>query len=193
MKYLEKILMKSYKRTIMIYNVFAFAIMFIILCAISEAIHLEGIKAFIVFVIIITIYIFMYILFKKYLISRFKFENSKMFKILEKRGYKDEFYKTIDAELNLKESIKYYVPAYKVGIIMTPTWFVFISSIKPEIRKTSEIKKIRQKLLTEWNEYGKYSLVFEYKDNTNFSTVEVIYDIDEILNMIKEKYPEIIE
>jgi len=193
-EYIEKILMKSYKRAIIIYNVFVSAIMFIIICAVLEKMKLAGIKAMITMLILFVIYIVIYILIKKYLMSRYKFENTKMYNILEKRGYKEEFFNTINSEINSKRTIKYYNDNRKVGLVMTPTWFILISHIKPEIRKTCEIRKISKELSVSMhsNEYGKFMLVVEYKDNANFLTTEIRYDIEEIQNKIKQQYPDIL-
>ena len=194
MKYIENVLERSYKRTITIYNIFMFAIMFIIFCAVLNGIELEGMRAFIAMLIMFVIYTIIYILIKKYLVSKYKFENTKMYNILEKRGYKEDFFNTINTEINSKTAIKYYNSNRKVGLIMTPTWFILISHIKPEIRKTCEIHKISEELSVsvDSDEYGKFMLVVEYKDNTYFFTREIQYDIEEIQKEIKEKYPDVL-
>lgn len=107
-----------------------------------------------------------------------------MYDELKKYDYLNEFINTIDLEINSDKIVKYYDDIYRVGLIITETWFVFISSNNPKIRKTNEIYEITESLTNS----SKYIWSVKFKDNSYFNAY---INYDEIKNEIKEKYPNI--
>ncbi|MDD5864886.1 MAG: hypothetical protein PUD07_00120 [bacterium] len=70
-------------------------------------------------------------------LKKVKFNKTKLYKKLAKKGYLNDFIDTINKEINNENTIKYY-DENGHGLLITETWFVFIDSLYPKFVKTSE-------------------------------------------------------
>lgn len=184
MEFIEGILKKSYKQKQKNIITFTFALLFIFEMWILELLSIKDLLAF----IIVVINILAYIILKKTILSiiqiKFDFDKTKMFKEIKKNGYLNEFRNTIDLEINSSKTIKYYNDITKIGLIITKTWFIIISSQKPKIRKTTDIYKISEHVNTRSRIYCS----IQFKDN---SYINEYIEYEKIKNKLKEKYPDI--
>jgi len=118
-------------------------------------------------------------------IKKVKFNKTKLYKKLEKKGYLNDFIDTINKEINNENTIKYY-DENGHGLLITETWFVFIDSLYPKFVKTSEIVKISDEL--DANNYKRF-MCLELKNN-KYIRIDHL-SCDEIEKEIKIKYPNI--
>ena len=184
MEFIKGILKESYKQKLRSIITFTFAFLFIFEMWILELLSIKDLFAF----IIVVITVLAYIVLKKTLLSimqtKFDFDKTKMFKEIKKNGYLNEFRNTIDLEINSSKTIKYYDNIKKIGLIITETWFILISSQKPKVRKTTDIHKISEHVNTSSRIYCS----IQFKDN---SYINEYIEYDEIKEKLKEKYPNI--
>lgn len=118
-------------------------------------------------------------------IKKVKFNKTKLYKKLEKKGYLNEFIATINKEINDESTIKYYDECGQ-GLLITKTWFVFINLSYPEFVKTSEIIKISDEL--DVNK-SRFFMCLELENN---KYIKIKYlSCDEIEEEVKIKYPNI--
>ena len=118
-------------------------------------------------------------------LKKVKFNKTKLYKKLEKKGCLNEFIDTINKEINNENTIKYY-DENGHGLLITETWFVFIDSLYPKFVKTSEIVKISDEL--DANNYKRF-MCLELKNN-KYIRIDHL-SCDEIEKEIKIKYPNI--
>ena len=118
-------------------------------------------------------------------LKKVKFNKTKLYKKLEKKGYLNEFIDTINKEINNESTIKYYDESGH-GLLITETWFVFITSSYPKFVKTSEIVKISDEL--DANNYKSF-MCLELRNNKYIRIDH--FSVDEIEKEIKIKYPNI--
>lgn len=185
MKFIEKILKKSYNKKYKINIILIFTFLSMILCSILSYFKVEGLPVLIACLLIFLLYLICQFYYRKRYNNEFDFNRTKMYKELVKKGYLAEFINTIDSEINSEKTIKYYNDIYETGLLITETWFVFISSMNPKIRKTSEIYKITESI----DNFSKILCSIQFKDNSYFNTKYI--EFDEIKRKIKEKYPSI--
>lgn len=181
MEFIKKVLGESYKKKIKFINTFIFVCLFILATYILEILSIKDLLAFIIVCLVCIIYAILYQCISR---KEIAFNKTKMYDELKKYDYLNEFINTIDLEINSDKTIKYYDDIYRVGLIITETWFVFISSNNPKIRKTNEIYEITESLTNS----SKYIWSVKFKDNSYFNAY---INYDEIKNEIKEKYPNI--
>ena len=118
-------------------------------------------------------------------LKKVKFNKTKLYKKLEKRGYLNEFIDTINKEINNVSTIKYY-DENGHGLLITETWFVFIDSLYPKFIKTSEIVKISDELDVN---RSRFFMCLELKNN-KYIRIDHL-SCNEIEKEIKIKYPNI--
>jgi len=122
-------------------------------------------------------------LFKKRKIS---FESTKLYKKLEKNGYLDEFIETINEEIKSENAIKYSCDIMGVGLLVTKTWFVYITKVDPIIEKTEDIIKVSEEL--QESDF-RHFLCVELKDKSYLRMDEL--ELSDIEDEMKNKYPNI--
>lgn len=184
MKFIEDVLKKSYQLKYKSIITLSFALLFLFEIWLLEALSVKDFLAFIIVVLNILFYIILRRIVLSTLSNRFNFYKTKMYDEIKKSGYLNEFINTIDIEINSPRTIKYYNDIRKVGLLITETWFLLISSRNPKIRKTNEIYKIGEHV----NTHSRIHCSIQFKDN---SCVNEYIEYDEIKKELKEKYPNI--
>ena len=117
-------------------------------------------------------------------LKKVKFNKTKLYKKLEKKGCLNEFIDTINKEINNENTIKYY-DENGHGLLITETWFVFIDTLNPKFVKTSEIVKISDEI----SNNSKQFMCLELKNDKCIGIYHL--SCDEIEKEIKIKYPNI--
>lgn len=118
-------------------------------------------------------------------LKKVNFKKTKFYKELEKKGCLNEFIDTINKEINNESTIKYYDESGD-GLLITETWFVFITSSYPIFVKTSEIVKISDELDAN---NSKSFMCLELKNNKYIRIDH--FSVNGIEKEIKIKYPNI--
>lgn len=118
-------------------------------------------------------------------LKKVKFNKTKLYKKLKKKGDLNEFIDTINKEINNVSTIKYY-DENGHGLLITETWFVFIDSLYPKYVKTREIVKISDELDVN---RSRFFMCLELKNN-KYIRIDHL-SCDEIEKEIKIKYPNI--
>lgn len=184
MEFIEEVLKKSYQQKHKNISIFVFSLLFIFEMWGLELLSIKDQLALIIVVISILAYIILRRIILTILQKRFNFDKTKMYDEIKNSGYLNEFINTIDTEMNSPRTIKYYNDIKKIGLIITETWFVLISSQKPKIRKTNEIYKISECV----NTRSHIHCSIQFKDD---SYINGYIEYDEIKKELKEKYPNI--
>ncbi len=117
--------------------------------------------------------------------KKVKFNKTKLYKKLEKKGCLYEFINTINKEIDEENTIKYYDEIVGVGLLITETWFVFIDTMYPKFVKTSEIVKISDEI-----DHKSKSFMYLELKNSKFIRIDHLM-CNDIENEIKTKYPDI--
>ena len=188
MNFIEKILLKSETEKKFTRKKWIAVLLFFVPAIMQEFFLIDKniLKIFTWLVIVNIVYVFLEPLFLRNKKLNLNFKNTKLYKALEKKDYLEDFLKTIDLEIESKNAIKYYNKTDSVGLVMTETWFIYITAYNPVVGKTSEINKIGggdkldkgDALLVEFND-GKLSFL----QSIDYFDVE---------KEIKNKYPKII-
>lgn len=110
------------------------------------------------------------------------FETSKLYKLLKKKGYLQEFMNTINDEIESENTIKYISEISGCGLLVTETWFVFIDKRYPQVAKTTEVVKISEEI---------ENVLVLLKDK-NCLVLRNSFGYEEIEEQFKYKYPDII-
>lgn len=114
------------------------------------------------------------------------FEKSKLYKELQKNGYLKEFINSIDEEIELKNTIKYSDDFLGVSLLVTKTWFVYISVYRTIVVKTDDILKISEELSIK---DSTHYLCLQLKSSKCLRMKSLCYE--EIEMEIKNKFPNI--
>lgn len=117
--------------------------------------------------------------------KKVKFNRTKLYSKLEKKGLLSEFIDKINKEIDKENTIKYYDEISGDGLLITETWFVFIDFKYPKFIKTSEIVKISD----EMDNKGRSFMCLELKNN-KYRRIDCLM-CDNIEKEIKAKYPNI--
>lgn len=115
------------------------------------------------------------------------FRSSRVYKSLENLGYADEFINTIDYEIQNQLRINYHDDVYHIGLFVTKTWLVFISSNGSAIRKVSEISNIYKEFSPT---RSKHFIRIDFTDGSSFANM-CDSACDEIIELIKKEFPSI--
>ena len=192
MEYIEEVLAKCKKddKSNVVGTILAgvfFFVTFLIVIIFFNGSKLLGLMLFLVAFLMSTIGFLLGTILGKifFNIKKVKFNKTKMYKKLEKRGYLNEFIDTINKEINNESTIKYYDESGH-GLLITETWFVFIDSLYPKFIKTSEIVKISDELDVN---RSRFFMCLELKNN-KYIRIDHL-SCNEIEKEIKIKYPNI--
>jgi len=149
-------------------------------------------RLIIVVILIITFQITMLFLFVMRIRRAFWFKYSKAGKSLLKYNLAEEFISTIDSELLETSIVEYEHKPYKLRLIITPKWFIYISRNGSVIRKRDDIVKASLEYSTEGGiDHGSVRLlVLSFSDGTQFTT-HCGYAYNDIVSTIREAIPDV--
>jgi len=120
------------------------------------------------------------------------FEHSNVRKSLLTHNLEEEFINTIDSEMLEPSIVEYYNWSYRLRMIITPKWFIYISNYGSVIRKRDDIVKafihIRSSGLSDYGPTKQ--LVFYFSDGTQFKA-HCEFANNDIVSIISKAIPDI--
>ena len=117
------------------------------------------------------------------------FMHSRAYKSLVELGYEDEFFNTIDSEMQYKLKIHYTEDIDRISLFVTDTWLIFISINNSVIRKVSDVSRVREVFLPAERAKNRFILSIEFLDGKYLNDACGWYARAEIVELFAKEFP----